>query len=298
MATILVIDDQEPIRSLLRAALEGAKEENPFAAEYQDLTLREYVPIFLERVKGELEEKTWRCYKQNLDHHVVPNLGAVKVCKMTVWHVSKFLAAKRKARYGAKNGLEGKLYSKTALRLMKAALSSLLTDAVEVDGFLKTNPALAVTSRKKRNRSKTSDPEVRAMPWAQRDAFLSHALIREQPGLLPFRLRVMWEVRARTGLRPEEAYALHTGDIDLQSKLLRVNWAVSYGQLKSSKTKGSTRMVELSEGVASLLADYVDFVKAEAVAGNRPEPFWLFPGRSGGLVTEADERWHRGLFRQ
>jgi hypothetical protein len=28
------------------------------------------------------------------------------------------------------------------------------------------------------------------------------------------------------------------------------------------------------------------------------EPNWLFPGRQGGLVTEADERWHRDLFKQ
>jgi integrase len=38
-------------------------------------------------------------------------------------------------------------------------------------------------------------------------------------------------------------------------------------------------------------------VKAEGVAANLPEPYWLFPGRDGGLVTEADERVHRNLFK-
>jgi len=114
---------------------------------------------------------------------------------------------------------------------MKAALSSVLTDAVELDGLLKSNPALAITSRKKRNRTGTSRPEVNAMTVKQLDAFLSHALLREQQQLLPYRLRIMWELRAKTGLRPEEAYALHIGDLDLGAKLFGWNepsaWAAS-----------------------------------------------------------------------
>jgi len=56
--------------------------------------------------------------------------------------------------------------------------------------------------------------------------------------------------------------------------------------------------VDLSDGLAVLLAEYIDFVKAEAVAGNVQEPHWLFPGREGALATESDERWHRDLFKQ
>lgn len=90
-----------------------------------------------------------------------------------------FLAEKRKARYGLG---EGKPYSRTALRLMKAALSSVLTDAVELDGLLKSNPALAITSRKKWNRTGTSRPGVNAMTVKQLDArgqliFLRHPRI-------------------------------------------------------------------------------------------------------------------------
>jgi integrase len=73
---------------------------------------------------------------------------------------------------------------------------------------------------------------------------------------------------------------------------------VSLCQLKSTKTN-TRRQVDLSDGMVSELADYLDFVKAEAVAGNLLEPYWLFSGREGGgLVTEADERWHRDLFKQ
>ena len=125
----------------------------------------------------------------------------MKVPEITVSHVARFLAEKRKARYGFG---EGKPHSQTPLRLIKATLSTVLTDALELDGLLKCNPALAVTSRKKRNRAGMSRPEVNAMTVKQRDAFLSQALLREHQGLLSHRLRIMWELRAKTGLRPEE----------------------------------------------------------------------------------------------
>ena len=69
------------------------------------------------------------------------------------------------------------------------------------------------------------------------------------------------------------------------------------GLEKVTKTEGSTRNVDLSDGLVSLLAGYAEYVKAEAVAASAPEPYWLFPGRDGGLVREADERWHRKLFK-
>ncbi len=135
------------------------------------------------------------------------------------------------------------------------------------------------------------------MTAKQRDAFLAHALGREQQGLLSYALRVMWTLRVKTGLRPEEAYGLHVGDIDLRGRMICIERAVSLGRIKDTKTR-ERRYVDVSDGLLPLLAEYVDFVKVEAVAANLPEPYWLFPGRLGGLVTEADERWHRGLFKQ
>jgi Phage integrase family len=54
----------------------------------------------------------------------------------------------------------------------------------------------------------------------------------------------------------------------------------------------------VSAGLAVELGRFLDFVKAEALANTLPEPYWLFPGRQGELVTEADERWYRDMFKQ
>jgi integrase len=108
---------------------------------------------------------------------------------------------------------------------------------------------------------------------------------------------VLWKLRVKTGLRSEEAYGLHVGDIDLSANKIRIERAVSLSRMKDTKTH-ERQYIDLSDGLVSLLTEYVDFVKAEALAGNLSEPCWLFPGREGGLVTEADERWHRDLFKQ
>jgi len=115
--------------------------------------------------------------------------------------------------------------------------------------------------------------------------------------LLPYRVRVMWELRAKTGIRPEEAYALDTGHLDLRSRTVRIKQAVSLGRIKPTKTE-QERYVDLSGALIGTLKEYVEFVKAEGVAAGLTEPYLLFPGRDGGLVTEADERWHRDLFKQ
>jgi hypothetical protein len=64
------------------------------------MTLKDYVARWSERVRGEIEEKTWRGYTQSLNHHVVPVFGPLKVREIAVSHVAHFLADKRKARYG------------------------------------------------------------------------------------------------------------------------------------------------------------------------------------------------------
>jgi integrase len=82
---------------------------------------------------------------------------------------------------------------------------------------------------------------------------------------------VLWELRVKTGLRPEEAYGLHVGDIDLSANKIRIERAVSLGRMKDTKTH-ERRYIDLSDGLVSLLTEYVDFVKAEALAGNLSEP--------------------------
>ena len=68
--------------------------------------------------RGELELATWRHYRGSFRRHILPTLGAVRLRELRRRHVKALLNTKRAEGY-APNGV----------RLIKAALSSLLTDA-------------------------------------------------------------------------------------------------------------------------------------------------------------------------
>jgi hypothetical protein len=69
-------------------------------------------------------------------------------------------------------------YSKNTVRLIKAALSTVLSDAVD-DGYLSTNPAFGA-GRKRGRRAETLTAserlqKIRPMSWEDRDALIAAA---------------------------------------------------------------------------------------------------------------------------
>jgi excisionase family DNA binding protein len=73
---------------LLADKIKEGQEARPLAGELYHVTLSDYVARWSDRVKGEIEEKTWLSSWQNLTHHVLPALGHLKVREITVSHVA------------------------------------------------------------------------------------------------------------------------------------------------------------------------------------------------------------------
>lgn len=88
----LMAPTRQEAESLLAEKIKEVKEEQPTVVALREMTLKEYVERWSERVKEEIEEKTWRSYQQNLGKHVVPAIGHLKVPDMTVSHVARFLS--------------------------------------------------------------------------------------------------------------------------------------------------------------------------------------------------------------
>jgi Phage integrase, N-terminal SAM-like domain len=105
-----------------------------------DLTLSTYVTRWLAGAQ-EIEVKTLASYRQLLTQHVLPILGPLKLRELHRRHVKTLLVAKRMERLPPKlpsivdlNDYEPRPmvgYSKNTVRLIKAALSSVLSDAVD-----------------------------------------------------------------------------------------------------------------------------------------------------------------------
>ena len=165
-------------------------------------------------------------------------------------------------------------YAKNTVRLMRAALSVVLSDAVE-DGFINTNPALATKGGRRKRPGAMSKAErlqkIRPMTWEQLEKFLDAA-----HGFDPF-YGVLFEVMAKTGLRPGEALALQVDDLDLPARKARIQRAVSMGHVKDTKTS-EARDVDLSTDLVELLRGYVAQLQGEALR-NSWELTWLNSGR-------------------
>jgi integrase len=278
------------------AELRKGLEKTVTLVDDPELTLEQYAERWLETGTQELEAKTRSSYAQLLKTHVIPTLGAVRLRDLHRRHVKTLLGAKRAERLPRKHthqvvAAESSVpvpvplkvgYSKNTVRLIKAALSTVLSDAVD-DGYLETNPAFgAGRKRGKRAESLTQAErlqKIRPMSWQDRDAFLAAAASSR-------RYHALFSVLAKAGLRPGEAFALQPGDLELRARTLRVERAITLGaRVKDTKTH-DVRTVDLTQDLAQTLRRWLVALKAESLAAGRGEPDWLFAKADGTLMDK------------
>jgi hypothetical protein len=163
------------------------------AIQDREVTLRDYAARWLAVVEADRAPNTYRSYAERLKRHVLPALGHLKLRSVHRSHIKAFLAEKR--RQG---------HSKNSVRLMKAPLSVLLSEAVD-DGIIPVNPALQLGCRLGARADKLTHAErvqrIRPMMWAQRQAFLDEASAER-------RHFALFATLLYAGLRPGEGFAL------------------------------------------------------------------------------------------
>ncbi len=230
-----------------------------------DITLNAYATTWLLDIAVEKEPATVRSYTNLLNGHVLPVLGRTKLRDLHRSQIKAFLADKRRQEL-----------SKNTVRLMKAALSAMLSDAAD-DDIIDSNPALQLGRRKASRADKLSAAEriqkVRPMSWEQRDTFLEAVSPDRRYG-------VLFAVLAKGGLRPGEAFALKPDDLDLREDTVRVERAWALGRVKPTKT-AEERLVDLTPELARALQHHLVWLKAESLRRGRGEPEWLFPNEAG-----------------
>lgn len=212
-------------------------------------SLADYAERWLTERTHDLQPITLEVYAERLRSHVLPELGRLRLPAITPGHVRRFLAAKRKD------------YAKNGVRLMRAALSSCLSDAVQ-DELIPANPCLQLRARRQRDTDADRQQPIRPLTLAQREAFLATARRRSAHALL-------FELLAKTGLRPSEAYALR-GE-DLEPGRVHVARAWVRGRLKATKTS-QTRWVDLPDGLVARLNGSSAGLLFPAPAGGHLDP--------------------------
>jgi len=185
------------------------------------------------------------------------------------------------------------------VRLIRAALSSLLTDAVS-DEVISTNPAIALSGRKRKTADKKNRAEfeesIRALDARQLQALLDVALARNERGeLIERHFGVFFTLLGKTGLRPSEAIALIPHDLDLQKRTVRVEKVFTSGRVRPYTKTGAPRTVDLSADLCAVLRTHLAELREKAFAKGTPMPEMLFPSAAGTYIdwNNAVDAFHR-----
>ena len=245
----------------------------------RDILVHEYVERWLDSVKAQLAQRTVRSYHQLLDIHILPMLGAVKVRELRRRDVKKLLSDKRQT------------LGKNSVRLIKAALSTVLSQAVEEE-IITVNPALG-RFRESRIIGRARPSDVNPMSHEQLNRFKQTVKRLVAETSLPTSIGMGLLVMAGTGLRPSELMALKPHDLDLPGRTVRIERSLDLdGQIKPTKTE-ETRLVDLSGRLTRILSDYVTWLDSEAIARGREQAEWLFVDQKGSVLNE---RYLRKVF--
>ncbi len=269
----------------------------PLTPHDRTLTLADYTARWLQAARSQLAPITVQNYTQHLTVHILPRLGRIRVADLRRRHVKDFLTT-----LCSTTNAHGRPFAKNSLRLIKAALSTVLTDAVD-DELLFANPVMQLGRSKKHSATRMTTDElitrVRPMTWAQAQTVSQMLTTLDREHLLDVRYTMLLTLLLKTGMRPSEALALQRGDLDLSQRTVRVERAATIGgQVKSTKTR-DVRTVDLSASLLPTLTAYQHWLEVESMSGRWGESPWLFPNDQGTLLDERHMRrvFHRVLRR-
>ncbi len=257
-------DTRREAESFLATIIRESRQAQASPLVDPDIRLDQYAERFLRAAAPRLKPKSVENYRHNLMRHVVPTLGDRKLRHLRRDQLRTLLGTKLEA--GLSRGTVAAIY--TVLRAM-------LTWAVDEDRVLVTNPAARLGRTLKLGTSKVARAEsIKAMTREQLTAFLeaagSHRLASVR------RLRLLFLLMARAGLRVGEARGLQWPDVDVQARELRIERAFSDDRLDTPKS-GHGRTVDMSRGLVDALRRLSHERKTETLKRGWPDvPPWVF----------------------
>lgn len=221
----------------------------------------------------QLERTSVDQYRQHLNLHIAPYLGAVKLTAVTAAVVREWQDRLRKG-VPAPGQRETKARSAIMVRKITTSLSSLLADAME-RGHVAQNIVRSITTNRRRKverRQKRKLVVGRDIPEpAEIDALLQHTTDE--------RWRAFLLVAIRCGLRASELRGLRWQDVEFRKSVLHVRQrADRYGAIGNPKSSDGQRTVPiLPKTLAALRAWKL----------RRPHPL-VFPNGKGNVELHGN----------
>ena len=210
---------QKEVRQRMAQAIAAVDNHEYF--EPSKMTLAEWLNIWAAEYMGDKRYSTKKTYRANIETHIKPALGAVKLSQLAPHIIQKFyntlLTSGCKKPKRDKNGkiikkdgkpvCEPTPMSAKTVRNIHGTLTKALSTAVDI-GYLRFNPADRVTL------PRVEKKELAPLTDAQVKEFLREASNDE--------LEIILKVILFTGLRESEALGLTWDNIDFQAGTIKV----------------------------------------------------------------------------
>ncbi|HLY32474.1 MAG TPA: tyrosine-type recombinase/integrase [Ktedonobacterales bacterium] len=224
---------RQEVARQLAAALRDLDKGLPIIRDERQ-TLATYLASWLDAITLNLDARTMESYRQHVELHIIPTLGAIRISKLTPQQVQDLYAKK------IADGL-----STTTVRHIHATLHKALGGALRM-GIVQRNVSDLV-----------DPPRMRKLDM--------HVLSRDEARhFLDAAQGHVWEALFTTalftGMRQGELLALHWRDVDLDAGRLSVRASLQQTKnatgdwvIKAPKTKHSKRQISLSAPVVASL---------------------------------------------
>jgi len=218
--------------------------------------------------QARLERTTLDSYRQHLDFHIVPLLGAVKLSQITfpmVRHFEDKLRVKR---------------SPAMVRKVLGSLSAILADAQE-RGLVSQNVVRGLRSRRLRGKERRADKRQRGKLRIGVD-IPSPDEIRATIAHLDGRWRPLLLTAIFTGLRASELRGLRWADVDLKRNELHVRQRADYyRKIGALKSEAGERTIPLAPMLVNTLREW-------KLACPKGELGLVFPNGIGRIESDAN----------
>lgn len=219
----------------------AGKVRNGSYREPSKLSVAEWFKVWIEEYqKPSLRQTTWESYNMQIEKHILPSIGHIRLSELQTYHLQALYNDKQKD--GARlDGKPGPL-SPRSVRYIHTICHACLEQAKK-EGRIFVNPAEAVRLPK--------DPkkDIQYLDTEQVKIFLSEA--RKSKYFAAFFLVL------NTGLRRGELLALRWKDVDLKNGTIKVNQGLvrtkSGLTFQEPKTKLSKRTIGISREVINEL---------------------------------------------
>jgi integrase len=196
------------------------------------VTLRDfYSQQYAQDVLPNLKRSTQSSYRANLNQHILPALGDLRLLELSRSDVQRFVTA-----------LAGKGLERQTTKNVWTTLSAVLTTAVEY-GNLERNPARGIKLGAREPRKTHFIPSP--------GEFADLAARLGEPA------RTIALLLAGTGMRIGEAMALRIEDVDLENLTIRVSQDVWHGHLDTPKSDASVATLPIGPKLASVLEGHL-----------------------------------------